>query len=107
MKRQLLWLLSALLLTLWTPISIQAEEPKQTEPKVVHGSVLTIEGEFYIVRDMTGHDVRVHVSKDTKMEDHLKVKVGDRVEVHVGADGHAQSITLQIPQTGKSGGPRS
>jgi hypothetical protein len=101
MKMLLRWLVPALLLTVWAPISIQAEEPKQTEPKVVHGSVLTIEGEFYVVRDMTGHDVRVHVNKDTKLEDKLRVKVGDRVEVQVEADGHAQSISLEIPDTGK------
>jgi hypothetical protein len=104
MKMLLRSLLPALMVMVWAPMLLQAEESKQTGPKVVQGSVLTIEGEFYVIRDMTGHDVRVHVNKDTKMGDNLKVKVGDKVEAQVGPDGHAQSITLQIPEAPKGGG---
>ena len=62
----------------------------------VKGDVLLIEGEYYFVKDTTGHEVRLHVNSETKSED--KIKVGDKIEARVTSDGHAKSITLQIPQ---------
>jgi translation initiation factor IF-1 len=64
--------------------------------RVVKGSVLDQEGDYYVVKEMSGHEVRVHVSKETKMED--RIKVGDKVEAQVTADGHAQSIRVQLPE---------
>jgi hypothetical protein len=69
-----------------------------TSEQVVKGDVLTIEGEFYTVKDTTGHQVRLHVNKDTTLEG--KFKVGAKIEARVTSDGHATSITLQIPQNG-------
>ena len=62
----------------------------------VKGDVLLIEGEYYFVKDTTGHEVRLHVNSETKSED--KIKVGDKIEARVTSSGHAKSITLQIPQ---------
>lgn len=57
-----------------------------------------IEGEFYFVKDTSGHEVRLHVSKETKVED--RIKVGDKIEARVTSEGHAMTIAVQIPQNG-------
>lgn len=62
----------------------------------IKGDVQMIEGEFYFVKDTTGHQVRLHVNNETKLED--RIKVGDKIEARVTTEGHATSITLQIPQ---------
>ena len=36
-----------------------------TGSKIIEGSVLKIEGEFYTVHDTAGHEVRLHVDKST------------------------------------------
>src|SRR2546422_8606597 len=64
----------------------------------IKGDVQVIEGEFYFVKDTTGHQVRLHVNNETKLED--RIKVGDKIEAMVTSEGHATSITLQIPQNG-------
>lgn len=63
---------------------------------MIKGDVQMIEGEFYFVKDTTGHQVRLHVNNETKLED--RIKVGDKIEARVTSEGHATSITLQIPQ---------
>lgn len=67
---------------------------------MIKGDVQMIEGEFYFVKDTTGHQVRLHVNHETKLED--RIKVGDKIEARVTSEGHATSITLQIPQNGTS-----
>jgi hypothetical protein len=64
----------------------------------IKGDVQMIEGEFYFVKDTTGHQVRLQVNNETKLED--RIKVGDKIEARVTSEGHVTSITLQIPQTG-------
>lgn len=56
------------------------------------------EGEFYIVKDITGHEVRLHVNKETKLDG--TVKVGDKIEARVTSEGHATSLMSQVPQNG-------
>lgn len=71
-------------------------DPSQGGPEqIVKGDVLLKEGEFYVIRDITGHEVRVHVSPDTKMDGPLKT--GDKIEAKVTSDGHAISIRLPVP----------
>jgi hypothetical protein len=69
-----------------------------TQDLTVKGDVQMIEGEFYFVKDTTGHQVRLHVNNETKLED--RIKVGDKIEARVTSEGHATSIMLQIPQNG-------
>lgn len=71
-------------------------DPSQGGPEqIVKGDVLLKEGEFYIIKDITGHEVRVHVSSDTKMDGPLKT--GDKIEAKLTSDGHAISIRLPVP----------
>ena len=80
------------------PILTDSSKTMAMPEQIVKGDVLMTEGEFYIVKDITGHEVRLHVNKETKMDG--KVKVGDKIEAKVTPEGHATSITLQIPQSG-------
>lgn len=59
--------------------------------KLVEGDLLKVEGEYYTVHDMAGHDVRLHVDKTTHLEDGT-FKMGDKVEAHVTEKGHARSM---------------
>ena len=77
--------------------SIPTDSSKAAAPDLtIKGDVQLIEGEVYYVRDTTGHEVRLHVNNETKLED--RIKVGDKIEARVTSEGHATSITLQIPQ---------
>jgi len=67
--------------------------------RIVEGDVLKIEGEFYTVHDMAGHEVRLHVDKTTHLEGDT-FKAGDKVEAHVTDQGHARSI-IHLTAAGK------
>ncbi len=71
---------------------------RPSTPQTVKGNVLNIEGEFYVVQDPTGHEVRLHVTKDTKADG--LVKVGSKIEATMTPEGDVTSITLQIPPNG-------
>lgn len=58
--------------------------------KIVEGDVLKIEGEYYTVHDIAGHEVRLHVNKTTHLEGTFKV--GDKVEAYVTDKGHVRSL---------------
>ena len=58
--------------------------------KIVEGDLLKIEGEFYTVHDVAGHEVRLHVDKTTQLEGTFKI--GDKVEAYVTDKGHARSM---------------
>jgi hypothetical protein len=56
----------------------------------VKGQLMQIEGEFYVLKDAEGKDVRVHVDKGTKMGG--KFSVGDILEAKRTLQGHALEI---------------
>ncbi len=78
----------------------QVSGESATPAQIVKGDVLDMDGEFYMVKDISGHEMRLHVSKDTKMED--RIKVGDKIEAQVTSEGHAKSIRIQIPDAPSS-----
>jgi len=82
------------------PILTDSSKTMAMPEQIVKGDVLMTEGEFYIVKDITGHEVRLHVNKETKLDGTVKVKVGDKIEARVTPEGHAISITLLVPQNG-------
>jgi len=59
--------------------------------KIVEGDILNINGEFYTVHDMAGHEVRLHVDKNTHVEGSA-FKVGDKVEAYVTDKGHTRYL---------------
>lgn len=74
-----------------------ATPPSGTAPQTIRGSILNIEGEMYSIKDISGHEVQLRVTKDTKVEGGLRPKVGDRIEVQVAPDGQAISVALVVP----------
>jgi len=73
----------------------------------VKGELMQIEGEFYVLKDAEGKEVRVHVDKGTKVQD--AVQVGDILEVKRTLPGHALEIrksatALSTPASSASSG---
>jgi hypothetical protein len=58
--------------------------------QAIKGDLLKIDGEFYVVKDASGKEVRLHVDKTTKVEGALKA--GDKIEAQASEKGHALSI---------------
>jgi hypothetical protein len=71
--------------------------PAPPAQQTIKGDVLNIEGEYLVVKDMSGHEIRLHVNKDTRT-DNNRLKVGDKISAVVAPDGHAESISLDLPQ---------
>jgi len=88
------------LLTMVVPVA--AAEPSQpTAGTEVKGDVLYWEGEEVIVREISGHQARLRVTTDTKIQGASgRLKTGDKIAAQVTPDGQALSITLQIPDSG-------
>jgi hypothetical protein len=68
---------------------------------------MQIDGEYYVIKDAEGKEVRVHVDKGTKMD--AAVHVGDAVEVNRTLPGHALEIRkastpLMTPASSASSG---
>lgn len=64
-------------------------------PQSIKGDLLKIEGEFYVVHDTAGHEVRLHVDKTTKLDGNFKT--GDKVEAEVTEKSHALSLKHANP----------
>jgi uncharacterized protein YdeI (BOF family) len=78
-----------------------ADFPQPAFP-FVKGQLMQIEGEFYVLRDAEGKEVRVHVDKSTKMTG--AANVGDILEVQRTLQGHAVMIK---PASGPLASPPS
>jgi hypothetical protein len=68
-------------------------EPMAGGAQTVKGDLVKIDGEFYVVKDPTGKEVRLHVDKTSKLEG--APKAGDKVEAQVNPDGHATAVKKQ------------
>ena len=63
--------------------------------QTVQGDVLKIDGDSYVVKDMTGKEIRLHVDKTTKLEGDFKA--GDQIEAQATEKDHALSIKHAQP----------
>ncbi len=77
-------------------VGLTQNAPQGAAEQVVKGDVLLKEGDEIIIKDISGHEIRVHVSPDTKKDG--VIKIGDKIEATVTREGHAISIRQQIPQ---------
>lgn len=71
-------------------LTYAAGEKMAAPSGTVQGDLLKIEGEFYVVKDASGKEVRLHVDKSTKLEGAFKA--GDKIEAQATDKGHAMSI---------------
>jgi hypothetical protein len=101
-------ILLALFLAIAVVTPSQAAEDTQTSAtSAVKADVMYWEGEEVIVKDVSGRELRLRVTAETKITGVAggRLKTGDKVAAQVASDGRALSIALQIPDSGASGLP--
>jgi hypothetical protein len=68
-----------------------AQAPHQATPsKTIVGELVAIEGQYYVMKDQLGKEIRLYVSRDTEMAGAFKP--GDMIEVQTSPVEHAVSI---------------
>lgn len=99
------YLLAFLLFFAAVTQSVAQSGSESAAPAAVRGDVLYWEGEELVVKEMSGREVRLRVTPQTKIEGVVvKLKTGDKIAAQVKPDGSAVSITLQIPDSGTASG---
>jgi hypothetical protein len=80
------------------------EGSQPTAVSAVKADVLYWEGEELIVKEISGRELRLRVTAETKIEGVAggRLKTGDKIDAQVTPEGRALSITLQIPDSGAS-----
>src|SRR5438093_749478 len=78
-------------------------DPQQImKARSVTGELVKIDGAFYVIKDASGKEIRLHVDKNTTKldKDRAKMdrefKVGDKIEARMNPDGHASAIQLAM-----------
>ena len=99
-----------LALILFFSVAIPADALDGSQPTAtiaVNGDVLYWEGEEIVMKEISGREVRLHVTAETKIDGVAggRLKTGDKIAAQVSSEGHALSITLQIPDSGGSATP--
>jgi hypothetical protein len=64
--------------------------------QMVNGDLLKIDGEFYVVKEMSGKEIRLHVDKTTTMDS--SINVGEEITVQATEKNHALSIRHVLPK---------
>ena len=71
-------------------LSYAADLTETPTSKTVKGDLLKIDGEFYVVKDTAGKEIRLHVDKTSQLDGTFKA--GDKIEVQATEKNHAMSI---------------
>ena len=94
----------AMMLALWgfwtVPLSFSGLEQNLSTPPPppsFEADLLRIDGNSYVVKDIVGVERQVHVGKDTEIFG--QAKAGDRIQLWVQPDGHAQTIIIVMSGT--------
>jgi len=77
-------------------LSFAAGDMAAPSTKTVNGDLLKIDGEFYVVKDMAGKEVRLHVDKTSQLDGTFKA--GDKIEAQATDKNHAGSIKHVQPK---------
>ena len=77
-------------------LSYAAGDMAAPSTQTVNGDLLKIDGEFYVVKDMSGKEIRLHVDKTTTLEG--TIKAGDKVEAQATEKNHAVAIKQVQPK---------
>jgi len=80
-----------------------APDPQQImKARSIQGELVKIDGAFYVIKDSSGKEIRLHVDKNTTKLDRDRAKmdrefkVGDKIEARMNPDGHASSIQIAM-----------
>ena len=76
--------------------SYAAGEMAAPSSQTVNGDLLKIDGEFYVVKEMPGKEIRLHVDKTTALDG--SINVGEKVEAQATEKNHAVSIRHLQPK---------
>jgi hypothetical protein len=76
--------------------SYAADDMAAPSTQTVKGDLLKIDGEFYVVNDTAGKEVRLHVDKTSQLDGTFKA--GDKIEAQATDKGHASSIKQATPK---------
>jgi hypothetical protein len=55
----------------------------------VKGTLMSMQGEYYSIKDTDGRETKVHVDKSTKLD---KVMVGDKIKAYITDKGHTTTL---------------
>ena len=77
-------------------LSFAASDTATPSSQTVKGDLLKIDGDFYVVKDMSGKEVRLHVDKTSQLDGTFKA--GDKIEAQATDKGHASSIKQAKPK---------
>ena len=74
------------------PMSDKEAKPTMGErltKDTVKGTLMSMQGEYYSIKDTDGRETKVHVDKSTKLD---KVMVGDKVKAYITDKGHTTTL---------------
>jgi hypothetical protein len=74
--------------------------PSQT----IRGEIMKVDGQTYVVQDVSGKEVRLHVDGNTMMMDGTQLREGDTITADVTAKGQASYIIPGPPSANRQGG---
>ena len=77
-------------------LSFAAGDMAAPSSQTVKGDLLKIDGEYYVVKDMAGKEIHLHVDKTTAVDG--AIKVGDKIEAQATEKNHAASIKHVQPK---------
>ena len=77
-------------------LSYAADDMAAPSTQTVKGDLLKIDGEFYVVKDMSGKEIRLHVDKTSQLEGTFKA--GDKIEAQATDKAHASSMKHVQPK---------
>lgn len=79
-----------------TSYSYAADDMAAPGTQIVKGDLLKIDGDFYVVKDTAGKEIRLHVDKTSQLEGTFKA--GDKIEAQATDKAHASSIKHVKPK---------
>ena len=65
--------------------------PSSTGINILEGKLLKIDGDFWVVEDLSGNQHQIHIGAETKVPQSPK-QTGDSIQAVVRKDGHASFI---------------
>ena len=80
----------------WHPTPTRAGDMAAPSSQTATGDLLKVDGEFYVVKEMSGNEIRLHVDKTSTLEG--SINVGEKVEAQATEKNHAVSIRHLQPK---------
>ena len=71
-------------------LSFAAGDMAAPSTQTIKGDLLKVDGEFYVMKDMAGKEIRLHVDKTSQLDGTFKA--GDKIEVQATEKNNAVSI---------------